>query len=244
MLMPPGSLRHFPRSSAFFGPIPSASASTAGLKRHVHLRVAPRRVSSCRPSDVSEGVCLDRTVPALSPREHLPARERQSSFSRRAHSRRDRMEVFRQPLASDAETALHPRATHSVVLAPRRFRCGPLLWLGINASRGPSSRAGGIWASNWTPITACRPRNGLRAGRLERHARGCPEIRPEKEKADKPAFVLGGWTGFSRSPHCKDSGERDEHLSLTEYRCRLRPRCRQKTQDALKFAQRAPAHQP
>ncbi len=115
-----GSCPRLPKSFASCRAMGSASASTAGRKPTASLPHGAARGSGSRSLLVSEGVRFDRAVSALPPRERLPAPQGQSDPARGADSRCHRVKVFRQPAASDAETAVRLDAAHPVVLASRK----------------------------------------------------------------------------------------------------------------------------
>ena len=110
------------------------------LGGQIHHRVARGGLQACWTLDVHEAIRFDRTVPAISARERVLAREGQSAAADAADTRRAGMEVFGQSTASDAEAALRAHAADSDVLAPRRSGARPVLRLRLDAAGREAAR--------------------------------------------------------------------------------------------------------
>ena len=88
----------------------------------------------------TEAIPLNAAVSAVSPRERILARKGKSAATGPANSRRARMGVFRQQIASDTKTALRSHAADSVFLATRRLRSRPVLWLWLDTASREAPR--------------------------------------------------------------------------------------------------------
>jgi hypothetical protein len=104
-----------------------------------------------------------------------------------------RVEVFRQPAASGAETAVRPDTAHRVVLAPRRPCRGPVLRLGLHVARSQARR------------TALLRHRAFFFFRVSGHA-------PGKRKTAQTRVSASSIPAFLSRPDSRDSGVREEMI--------------------------------